>query len=87
MSQNFEAFRQAVNHDSDLQKEVAELIERTKGIDFGAISELAGRHDYVFSPQEAQSLLGSEDELSDFELEMVAAGSISCDSGVAATRG
>ena len=74
MSQNFEAFRQAVNHNPELQKEVAKLIEQAKAIDFGAISELAKRHDYVFSAQEAQNLLVSDDELSDFELEMVAAG-------------
>lgn len=82
MNQNVEAFRTAVNQNPELQREITDLIESTQAIDYKAISELAKRHNYSFTEQEAMQLMASNDELSDFELEMVAAGSpTNCNGG------
>ncbi len=82
MTQDVEAFRQAVDQNPALQKEVKALVV-AQGIDYKAISELGEKHNFSFTAEEAQQLLmASNDELSDFELEMVAAGGVCCQSGL-----
>ena len=77
MNHDVGAFRKAVDQNSKLQREITDLIESTQAIDYAAISALARRHNYSFTSEEAMQLMYANDELSDFELEMVAAGSSS----------
>jgi predicted ribosomally synthesized peptide with nif11-like leader len=77
MNQNFDAFRKAVDENPAIQQEAIEITGQAKAIDYSALAELGKRHGYVFTPQDISQYYQEtteDDELSDFELEMVAAG-------------
>ena len=67
-------FRQHVNRMSTLQAEVAPYF--TNGvIDYAGIAELGSRSGFDFTAEEAKQVLSTDDdELSDFEMEMVSGG-------------
>lgn len=67
-------FRQHVNRMSTLQAEVAPYISNGV-IDYAGIAELGSRSGFDFTAEEAKLVLSKEDdELSDFEMEMVSGG-------------
>lgn len=69
-------FRQHVNRMSTLQAEVAPYF--TNGaIDYAGLAQLGSRSGFDFTAEEAKQVLSTEDdELSDFEMEMVSGGII-----------
>lgn len=78
MSQTFEAFRQTLETNPALQKEVADIILKAKTFDSPEISEFCVRHNLDITPKDAFDYYKTMDEsveLTDFELEMVSAGS------------
>ena len=69
--QSFSDFRALVNSSTELQQGVAKVfVNEGEGI-----VEFAKRHGYDFSTEEALGIFAEKDELSDFELELVAGGS------------
>ncbi len=73
--QAVQAFREQVNTSPALQAEVARHV--SKGVvNYAAIGELARAHGFEFTLAEAQAALAAnDDELSDFEMELVSGGS------------
>lgn len=69
-------FRQHVNRMSTLQAEVAPYF--TNGvIDYAGLAQLGSRSGFDFTAEEAKQVLSTDDdELSDFEMEMVSGGTI-----------
>ena len=67
------AFRDYVSQNEDVQKEIrsALMTESAK------VSEIAAKHGFTFTSEEAEQAweTAQENELSDFELDMVAGGS------------
>ncbi len=77
MNQNLEAFRKAIDENPAIQQEITSLFEQAKAIDYSALSELGKRYNFTFTPVDAEQCyqdMVENDELTDFELEMVAAG-------------
>ena len=66
------AFRDYVSQNQDVQKEIrsALMTESAK------VSEIAAQHGFTFSSEEGQQAwdVGQDNELSDFELDMVSGG-------------
>ena len=76
--QDYMAFRKIIDQSPALRKQIAELYAigsaHNEPIDFNVIIEIGRRHDCSFTEEEANHVFTSSDELTDFELEMVAAG-------------
>jgi predicted ribosomally synthesized peptide with nif11-like leader len=69
-------FRQHVNRMSTLQAEVAPYVSNGV-IDYAGIAELGSRSGFDFTAEEAKQVLSrDDDELSDFEMEMVSGGTM-----------
>jgi len=70
------AFRDYVSRNEDVQKEIrsALMTESAK------VSEIASKHGFTFTSEEGQQAwdAAQDNELSDFELDMVAGGRNSC---------
>lgn len=69
-------FRQHINRMSTLQAEVAPYFS-SGVIDYVGLAQLGSRSGFDFTAEEARQVLSaSDDELSDFEMEMVSGGVI-----------
>jgi hypothetical protein len=69
-------FRQHINRMSTLQAEVAPYFSNGV-IDYVGLSQLGSRSGFDFTAEEARQVLSTgDDELSDFEMEMVSGGVI-----------
>jgi hypothetical protein len=67
-------FRQHINRMSTLQAEVAPYFSNG-AIDYAGLAQLGSRSGFDFTAEEARQVLStSDDELSDFEMEMVSGG-------------
>ncbi len=80
MNHNFEAFRKAADANTEIQQEIAKLMQKVQAIDYSALSELGLRYNFTFTAQDAERCcreLAEDGELSDFELELVAGGTSS----------
>ncbi|MDO8320836.1 hypothetical protein [Rhodoferax sp.] len=87
MNAAFDAFRKHANQNPELQRELIHIVEATQSFDLTALTALAQRENFNVTVQDAEKFIaeiaGNDDELSDFELEMVAAGApINCGRGV-----
>jgi hypothetical protein len=68
-------FRRSIRGNEAIEAEVAVLLSSAGGIDIAGIVALGERHGFSFTEAEVQTYeLGKDDELSDFELEIVSAG-------------
>jgi predicted ribosomally synthesized peptide with nif11-like leader len=68
-------FRETVRGNAELETAIKGLLSDQGVLDAAGLAELGNRHGYAFTEAEVMSFdLGSDDELSDFELEMVSAG-------------
>ncbi|OGB53348.1 MAG: hypothetical protein A2503_05270 [Burkholderiales bacterium RIFOXYD12_FULL_59_19] len=77
MSQAVTAFRKFANDNPEVQRELIQITEAAQGFDLTALTALAQRENFNISVQELEAFMAEmadNDELSDFELEMVAAG-------------
>lgn len=73
-------FRQMVRGNADLEAAVAGLVSDTGEFDAAGAVVLGNRHGFSFTEEDVMTYdIG--DELSDFELEMAAAGVSTCNSG------
>ncbi|GAB3433787.1 Nif11 family protein [Massilia solisilvae] len=69
-----QAFRQQTNASPALQAEVARHVSNGT-IDYAALAELGRMHGHDFSAEDAVAVLSApDDELSDFEMELVSGG-------------
>lgn len=74
---NMTSFREKVTADPAIQLEVRKLMETAGSPDLACLVELGAQHGCQFSEQEVSDLFANDnDELSDFELEMVSAGTM-----------
>ena len=77
---DFNAFREAVLEDDDLQEQVISIVNTAAANGSGlgdGIATLAKNHGYTFTSEEVyahQDFLGQDGDLTDFELEMVSGG-------------
>tara|TARA_R110002110_G_scaffold261322_6_gene477138 strand:- start:7952 stop:8212 length:261 start_codon:yes stop_codon:yes gene_type:complete len=78
-----QSFREVVRNDAVIEAQMRETLGSGGEIDLSRAVQLGAQHGHRFSEQEVVELFASEnDELSDFELELVAAGGgPSCISG------
>lgn len=86
MNADFDAFRQHANQNPELQRELLHVVEAAQSFDLTALTALARRENFNITVEDAEKfideIIANDDELSDFELEMVAAGSpVSRESG------
>ena len=77
---DFNAFREAVLEDDDLQEQVISIVNTAAANGSGlgdGIATLAKNHGYTITSEEVyahQDFLGQDGDLTDFELEMVSGG-------------
>ena len=77
---DFNAFREAVLEDDDLQEQVISIVNTAAANGSGlgdGIASLAKNHGYTITSEEVyahQDFLGQDGDLTDFELEMVSGG-------------
>ena len=77
---DFNAFREAVLEDDDLQEQVISIVNTAAANGSGlgdGIATLAKNHGYTITSEEVyahQDFLGQDGDLTDFELEMVRGG-------------
>ncbi len=76
-------FRAMVNETPALQSAIRELMNDDGLLDLAGTKKLGQQHGYLFEENDIEVLIANDnDELSDFELELVSAGApINCDSG------
>lgn len=76
-------FRNVIRNDAVIEAQMREVMASGDGLDLSRAVQLGRQHGYRFSEQDVMELFTNEDdELSDFELELVAAGNPSnCHSG------
>ena len=77
---DFNAFREAVLEDDDLQEQVISIVNTAAANGSGlgdGIATLAKNHSYTITSEEVyahQDFLGQDGDLTDFELELVSGG-------------
>ena len=77
---DFNAFREAVLEDDDLQEQVISIVNTTAANGSGlgdGIATLAKNHGYTITSEEVYAhadFLGQDGDLTDFELEMISGG-------------
>ena len=77
---DFNAFREAVLEDDDLQEQVISIVNTAAANGSGlgdGIATLAKNHGYTITSEEVyahQDFLGQDGDLTDFELEMISGG-------------
>ena len=77
---DFNAFREAVLEDDDLQEQVISIVNTAAANGSGlgdGIASLAKNHGYTITSEEVyahQDFLGQDGDLTDFELEMISGG-------------
>ena len=77
---DFNAFREAVLEDDDLQEQVMSIVNTATANGSGlgdGIASLAKNHGYTITSEEVyahQDFLGQDGDLTDFELEMISGG-------------
>ena len=71
-----QGFRDVVGNDALVEAQLREMLGSDGQLDLSRAVQLGAQHGYQFSEQEVMELFANEnDELSDLELELVAAGS------------
>ncbi|MGQ0655181.1 MAG: Nif11-like leader peptide family RiPP precursor [Betaproteobacteria bacterium] len=80
--QSLQSFRQQANGNPELEAAVRGCLSGPQGaLDLGALAALGKRHGFDFSADDVRAAMAtSEEELSDFELEVVSAG-LPCNTG------
>lgn len=68
-------FRQAVRDNAELENKVRTLFTEDGLLDLSATVRLGAQHGYVFNEADIEDVFANDnDDLSDFELEMISAG-------------
>ena len=82
---DFNAFREAVLEDDDLQEQVISIVNTAAANGSGlgdGIATLAKNHGYTITSEEVYAhadFLGQDGDLTDFELELISGGQVSSD--------
>tara|TARA_R110000787_G_scaffold143488_5_gene257243 strand:- start:21751 stop:22014 length:264 start_codon:yes stop_codon:yes gene_type:complete len=68
-------FRNLINSNPEIEAKVRGFVTADEGLDLDRVAKLAEQHGFSFSEHDVMEVFANDnDELSDFELEMVAAG-------------